>query len=414
MTPFRPPYHTVAGNTLTIYINVVADSDSGFGPPIIDNILPKLAVEWNAIAIDNNLTLIFALGPDTAPPVVFPSNPPVIVPNAISVITGAVPPSGVNFFNFTVGRGNAAVRNTRSARVSYVNYRQGQGYIYQQPEPLAILGAEISHELGHVLGLSDRYYEAVFWLKDYAINMTCKEIRKGTWLAADGTDRRKGIPDPDPTLDPPIDTSVLPRLAVRASLPIRVAGEASFHNLMSDGSKSLTAAQVAIILAQDKEQTYRDKNWVAILGDWRAYPQVTTTPAWLPPGAPQPETSTQLGWLATRAPNLATGPLFLMPATEFNDPAKWRYPAREATEQEGGTGIVCGPPDHTALHQYGCLRSFHKGKAADKDVIQKVRVAVAMGRRKLVGLNGATSKNPIIANNPHWMCYARRMINDLL
>jgi hypothetical protein len=60
------------------------------------------------------------------------------------------------------------------------------------------------------------------------------------------------------------------------------------------------------------------------------------------------------------------------------------------------------------------LRSFHKGKAADKDVIQKVRIAVAMGRRKLVGLNGSTSKNPIIANNPHWMCYARRMINDLL
>src|SRR5260370_3491068 len=45
------------------------------------------------------------------------------------------------------------------------------------------------------------------------------------------------------------------------------SGEASFHNLMSDGRKPLTPAQVSTILVHVTDQTTRNKNWVAILGD---------------------------------------------------------------------------------------------------------------------------------------------------
>src|ERR1043166_1955697 len=44
-----PPYHTVSGNNITIYLDIVDDSDGTLGNAI-DNILSQLAMQWPAIA----------------------------------------------------------------------------------------------------------------------------------------------------------------------------------------------------------------------------------------------------------------------------------------------------------------------------------------------------------------------------
>jgi len=399
MLPMGPPYHTVSGNTITIYLDVVMDGDSTLGPPIIDTIIPILSVEWNAIAAANGLTIIIALGPNTAAPIVTPVNQPVLTPNAINVVAGVSPPGGVNFFNFTVGRGTNALASTRSARVSYVTYPQGQGYIYQLPGQVPMLGQDISHELGHVLGLSDRYYEAVFWLVDYAVNMTPRQIRQGQWLAGNN-DLRIGVQDTNNT------TAGLPRLAVRAPLPIQVAGEPSFINLMSTGAATLSPTQIARILSQTPEQQYRAENWVAILGSWRFFTPPPNQPNWVPPHAPDAP-----GWLPTRPTDIVTNGVPLYPNLTSLDLTMWRYPSREATSQDNGTGIVFVPPG-LSLHRYACVRRFKRGRGASGAIIHETRIAEAMGRRWVVGLHGI-QKNPT-TYHPNWMVYTRRMIRDLM
>lgn len=419
------PYHVVSGKNITIYLNVVADSDSTLGPPIVDEILKKLNEDWNPIAIVHQLTITFAFGSTTDLPEVIPPGIQLLdgsnAPNSpgLNVMTGAAPPSGVDVFNFTVGRGKSADKETRSSLTSYVKYRRGTGYIYQLPTTAALLGPDISHELGHVLGLSDRYYDGVIWFPHYAIHMTCKEIREGKWIDG-GVDRRKGMTDPSP--DPNINASAFPRLALRVTLPIRIAGESSFHNLMSDGTATLTTNQVDDILARDEEETYRKKNWVAILGDWDTYPQALKDPHFAPSGAPPKASGTSPGWLETKGPerdkssggdpneDMVTGDNPLMPATEESDPTKWRYPVREPSTSEGGKGLVIGSPEFVTLRRYACVKFLGKGRGADGAVEKHVRLGLAMGKRWLVGLNGRQKTS---LTQRHWMCYARRLIHDL-
>jgi hypothetical protein len=392
------PYHTVAGRSITVYLNIVPDSDAGVD---IDAALAVLASDWVPLAVANNLSVTFALGPDTAPPDVIPSGMNVSKVNSH--------PSDVRFFDFQMGRGKHADKETRSASISYVKYREGTGYVYQLPGNVPLLGNAISHELGHVLGLSDRYYDAVLWLRGYAIKMTCREIREGKWVDDHDTDRRIGVQDTDQT------TKHLPRLAVRAPVPIRIPGETSISNLMSDSERSLTEAQVDIILARDEETRYRDQNWVAILGEWKFYSaELSNNAQWVPSGAPQRATATQLGWLTTVASDLVTGTSPLMPADHVNDPSMWRYPSRPPTALEKGKGIVFGPPDHNSLHRYPCVRAGGKARGASNGVQDPVRIGLALGKKWLVWPDGSKSINPLYIPEPHWMCYVRRVINDLL
>jgi hypothetical protein len=394
------PYHTVAGRSITVYLNIVQDTDAQVD---VDNALAALAADWIPIAAANNLNLTIALGPDTATPVV--------IPTALNVVKVNTHPPDVRFFDFTMGRGAHADKDTRSASISYVNYDRGTGYIYQMPGNVPQLGNAISHELGHVLGLSDRYYDAVFWMRDYAIDMTCEEIRKDKWVDAADTDRRIGIQDTGG------HTKDRPRLAVRAPVPIRIIGEPSVSNLMSDNDRSLSPVQVNYILARGEEPDYRGHNWVAILGEWKVYEELKDDVDWVPPAAPQRATATpteQPGWLTTVASDLVTGTSPLMPADHVNDPDMWRYPSRPPTALEKGKGIVFGPPDHTTLHRYPCLRAFGKAKDEGNGVVGHPRIGVAMGRRRLVRPDGSKSVNPVWSHHPHWMCYVRRVINDLL
>lgn len=407
MLPFGPPYHTVAGRTITIYLNVVADSDSGFGPPLIDSIMPDITAAWNPIAAANNLTVILALGPNTTPPVVTPSNLPTPAPNTVNVVTGITPPNNVNFFNFTVGHGTNAPRNTRSARLSFVNYQRSFGYIYQLPTTVPKLGGEIAHELGHVLGLSDRYYEAVFWLIDYAVNRTPAQIRAGQWVVGNN-DMRFGVVDDTPA------RHLLPRLAIRATLPMRRPGETDYHNLMSTTDSSLDSTQVDHILARTVEPTYRVRNWVVILGSWRVYTAAELGADGVPSHAqlePQPKPPIP-DWLMTAPPDLATNGVPLFPNTTSTDLTMWRYPSFEPTSVEGGSGVVFIPRGDS-LHRYSCLALFRRGRDDEGGVVDPTRIGQALGRRRLVGLHGS-QVNMTTYKHPNWMAYARRMIRDLL
>jgi hypothetical protein len=405
MWPFSfKPYHKVVNRDITIYLNIVGDSDCTLGTPI-DNALASLAADWLPIAATNNLGLTFALGPDTTRPNLIPTGMNVMMVNS--------PPSDVRFFNFKIGRGHDADKETRSAAISYVKYKEGEGYIYQVIGNVPLLGDAISHELGHVLGLVDRYYEAVLWLRQYAIDMTCKEIREGKWIITDNNnneiDRRTGVRDTDNS------TKHLPRLAVRAPLPIRIQGEPSINNLMSNNDRSLSQVQVTHILARTEEPTYRGKNWVVILGEWKFYSaELSNNAQWVPSGAPQRATATQLGWLTTVASDLVTGTSSLMPADHVNSPDWWRYPSRPPTVPEKGKGVVFGPPDHSSLHRYPCVRAGGKARDAGNDVQDPVRIGVALGKKWLVRPDGSKSINPLYITEPHWMCYVRHVINDLL
>jgi hypothetical protein len=379
-----PPYHTVSGNALTVYLDLAAAADCGLGNAT-DNVLAQLAADWGPIATANGLTLTFALSASTPPPML-------PVPGAIGVAPGAAPPAGVSYFHFLVGRGTGAMPGTQSARISYVSFAAGTGYLYERPTELPTRVRDVSHELGHVLGLADRYYDAVYWLKNRAIDRTCTQIRKGLF---DPPETRDGIADPGPQL------SDQPRLAVRATLPMSAAvlpGDAAYdpyQNLMSSGAPALTPGQVDLIRNQTAEPSYRVTSWVAVLGDWErraAAPAPTTVPT----GA------------------RGAGLDFPTAGSNFNDVSKWIYPAWEAGPQEGGTGLLFLPPGGVIPHRYGCLAGSRRGRAADGSVVMATRLAAAMGRTRVYAFAGSTY-NVIGMNtvHPSWMCHVRRTLHDL-
>jgi hypothetical protein len=134
----------------------------------------------------------------------------------------------------------------------------------------------ISHELGHILGLTDRYFEGMFWDKKQVIKRTCKQIRDGRWFNSQGEDQRQPIPD---TNKRPINQ--FPHYAERSSLLMHqqaIPDDTTYipdDNLMSNSKARLTPYQLEYIGikpdGQNKppapEGSYRTNNWVAILGN---------------------------------------------------------------------------------------------------------------------------------------------------
>jgi hypothetical protein len=396
-----PPYFTVTGNNITVYLDVVADSDSGLGNPI-DNILAQIAQQWTAIAAAYGLTLTFALGPNTLPQLL-PSPP------QINVITGATPPSGVQYFTLTTGRGSNAIPATRGAKISYVTYAAGTGYIYQFPA-LANPVPAVSHELGHILGLSDRYYDAIYWLKNWAINRTRAQVRIRQYYVPPN-DFRDGVADPSPF-------TALPRLAVRASLPMaaQMTSETSFdpntnpngydplNNLMSVGSATLSPFQINIILTRATEQTYRAQNWVAVLGQWERNPAS-------PPSAARITQMTNRGAL-----NLA-GPDFPTPQNYTDEIGAWMFPVWEANPQvrplDTGTGLLFLPKGDVTPKRYPSISRFHRGRTGDGTVMREDELGIVKEKRRLTRPDGTHIDNITLDFHPDWMCYSRQMVRDM-
>jgi hypothetical protein len=384
-----PPYFTIIGNNLTVYFDLSSDTDGTLGNPI-DNILAQLNQDWAPIAAANGLNLIFAFSSATPPPMD-------AIPAGLAVIVSAPPPN-VQSFKIKVGHGASADASTQSGRVSYVNYQAGIGYIYDMsPNGSAPFVPAISHELGHILGLSDRYYDAAYWLNNWAINRTCKQIRQSRYFEPPNVDYRDGIADNASAYHD------LPRLAVRASLPmstIMVPADTQYapmSNLMSTGAPMLTAYQINVIRSQATEQVYRKVNWVAVLGTWRRYPTLSKPPTGTPPrGA------------TGAAPDFPFG-------SDFTDPAAWIYPAWEATPQDKGQGLLLLPPGSTTPYRYGCLSARSRGRDEDGNEIQATRLAVAKGKTRVFSFGG-TTYNVIGVNSlqPNWMCNIRQMIADLI
>lgn len=408
MMPAGPPYHTMVGNTLTIYLNIISDTD--YTASVIDTILSQLSEEWGQIATANNLTVVFAFGTATPPPVtdnlgVTPDgirNVAAGPPNlpGLYFSTGSTPPAGVNFFNFTVGKGAAAPRATQSARISFVTYPASTGYIYIIPLAVPTVVPHVSHELGHVLGLSDRYYDAVYWLKDWAIERNCRDVRRRTYVVG-AADYRDGIADDDPSLHG------LPRFAVRVSLPmstVMVPNDSSYDpwdNLMSNGTAVLTTNQLDVIRSQSPEQTYRGPiKWVAILADWERN---------------GPTLSKDLLQDITDLGGRSNGLDDPTPANRSNNLSAWLFPVWEARPQDGGRGLLFLPKGHNVPHRYGCMSRRGRAQTQDGDTVFATPISVALGRTRVFAFAGQTyNVNGINVNHPGRMCYTRQLINDLI
>jgi len=415
MLPIGPPYHTVAGNTITIYLNVIAAPGGIVNP--IDNVLSQLAVEWGQIAAANGLTIIFALGPRTSAPVtntagVSLSGIPdigILPPNSpglnFSMVNSA--PAGVNFFNFRVGFGRRALRSTRSARLSYVRYILGRGYIYVMRLPIPTVVPHVSHELGHVLGLSDRYYEAVYWLNNWAIDLTCADIRRRAYMVGTN-DTRDGV------LDNGTVFRDSPRLAMRVTLPmsgIMVPADPTYNplnNLMSNGAGVLTNAQLNTIRARTSEETYRKTNWVAILADWE---RIAGPISSLPKLQTELNKVTAKGGWANTINNANDYPT---ESNYGNNLSAWMFPAWEARQQDKGRGLMFLPSGSTTPFRYGCVSSSGRAEDEHGGPVMATRISIARGKRRVHFFGGATyNTNAVVINNPRWMCHIRQMIADL-
>jgi len=277
-----------------------------------------------------------------------------------------------------------------------VSFTDGTGYVYEKPLELPTCVRDVSHKLGHVLGLADRYYDAVYWLRNVAIDRTCGQILQ---RAFEPPETRDGIPDPGPQY------SQQPRLAMRATLPMSAGmlpGEAAYDpydNLMSSGTPTLTAGQVSFIRTQAAEPSYRATRWVAVLGDWE---RRTAAPS------------------AATVPHGARGVALDFPSAggNFSDVSRWIYPAWEAGPQEGGTGLLFLPPGDVTPKRYGCLAGARRGRTPDGAVWQAGRLAEAMGRTHLYTFGG-TTYHVIIGSGtanvvyPSWMCHIRQTLHDL-
>jgi hypothetical protein len=406
-----PPYHIVTGNAatgfnITIYLRITSDS-GGLASPA-DNIFAQVVTQWGPITNAHNLNLTFSLSTDT-PPLLLPPPP------GISVTTISTPPGGVEFFNLVVGGGAQADRNTRSGRISYVRYKKGEGYLYVLPLQTPTFVPDISHELGHILGLTDRYYEAIYWLTDMAINRTCMEIRKGLYIVGTN-DFRDGVAGNGTFVNSP-------RLAVRVPLPMdmkMIPGETAFdagtnpngyvpcNNLMSIGTSALSAYQVSIIVGKDKtgqqlvEDEYRKEHWVALLGA-------------LQRNAPAPADDFLTGnnGIASKGCCDVNGPDY--PVDE-NTMSSWIFPTWESNPQarplDAGTGLLFLRIGDNTPRPYPCLSPHAVGRDKDGKVNNELRISITKAKKRLHGSKSIADKTTTV--EPDKMCYVVRMLNDLL
>jgi hypothetical protein len=259
--------------------------------------------------------------------------------------------------------------------------------------------------------LSDRYYDAVYWLRNWAINCTRAQVRHSDY-GTPPNDLRNGLAETIPL-------SNLPRLAIRVSLPMAaqmLIGETVFNpisnpngydplnNLMSTGTAVLTAAQVALILSQTAEQDYRRTNWVAVLGSWqRNGPALSTT---------------FLNSLIAKGALSPGGPDRPRNQTYANNESAWMFPAWESDPQtrplDSGTGLLFLPVGDTTPMHYPCICSDRRGRAASGAIFQPNTIGEIEGKRRLVQPNGTHIDNIIVDFHPNWMCYSRRLLHDLL
>jgi hypothetical protein len=298
-----PICHTVevtsAGDRkISIYLDVKLDDPTNVVPfNAFEKLLGQIAEGWQDIVEAMDLKLIFVPSVDTevldkevmSQELVLEED---ATPNDRILYRQPselnVPPEDVHFFKLKVGNGAAADAKSRSTKTSYVDYKKGEGYIYVRSGTVS----DISHELGHILGLADRYYEGITWYNDSAIQRTCFEIRTGTWFNSKDEDQRYSVPDKDSK------TAKLPRYAERVTLPMHNRGVPDDedykpgNNLMSSSSPTLTPYQLEFIginkagLAVNPmvEPDLQTLHWVAILGAADAggpgKPEIKVHPAW--------------------------------------------------------------------------------------------------------------------------------------
>jgi hypothetical protein len=453
-----PPYHAVAGWDITIYLNLLADSDAILNPPI-NTVLVELFNRWSPIANAHNLTLTFAfkpnttqdpgtLAPDLSPagitiPMTLNQPPTPNVPIAYTILpVGSVPPNNVQYFNMTVGRGAGAQPWSRSGRISYTDYQHGVGYIYEMIDPSSpasppLIPAAL-HEMGHILGLEDRYYDGVYWLTNQAVDRTCSQIRQGLWVVGP-----KDFRDPVSAQDNIPGFGELPREALIVGLPMDIRqiwtkvpnltslspvlaafiGEEKEEtvttlaqpqpynpcsNLMTTQARALSTIQVAIILLQIKEPKYRTKNWIAILGRWERNPTAI-------PNIPT---------AFTRCSGGPSPPDYPTQSELASDPSALIFPTWEVTpenEKERGLVFLTLNTDEDTLKPYPSLYrearvakyDSHNGERQDPERIPRAR-----GRKRYRPdpINHPFHFEEIAQNknHPQWMCYVNTIISDLL
>jgi hypothetical protein len=350
---------------VTIFLDIVPDV---LRPDPVDAILSSIESVWQSIPI--NLTV--ALGPNTADP---------LLTFAGIHVERSAAPQGTAFFKLTVGYGASADPGTRAGQISYVNVSsgtatEGTGYIYNLGTDTNLVVDAVAHEIAHIMGLTDRYYEGVYWLSNWSVNRTCKQIRNAQY----GT----GAASPTGSSD---NLLQLPRLAVRHTLPMSelmiTDGQSSTiidtnydpnNNLMSTSSAVLTNFQIDSILYCNPERTYRTRNWVAVLGQWK-----------------------ESG--GTRAP-----------AQTGHDHR--RYPAWEARPQDDGQGLIASPTGQGKI-RYPCVARLRRGKDENGHVVRADTLAIALGRSRLYLLPIQQAINTIGYNSSYRMCHLRNMIRDL-
>jgi hypothetical protein len=278
-------YHTVDATTgtgagltaatITVYLDIqeMGDCQASSSTTPVELILQQLIPAWTNIGQQANVafTVNFVFGPNTRLPVSTTG----AVQNTIlvgganyTIVTAMTAPAGVRFFLFKVGCGLGARDAEKASRISYVVYGQGEGYLFVNLPVTAWVGSGIDnvvgHELGHVLGLSDRYCMGVCWSDTRVIDRTPWQIWRGKFVDDTGEDTRNGTTAtggrPLPYL-----ANATPLALHNQMIPLDPAYQ-PLNNLMSIGS-GLTRFQMNIIASRQTEPTYGAEQWVALLGE---------------------------------------------------------------------------------------------------------------------------------------------------
>lgn len=362
--------------TITVYFEILMDMNDP-SLVLVDEVIRTITNGWTDILNGVNaeepfkskplsLALVFTGNTDMQASKLLP-NPasvysvPIDGSATISARYLAAPPGGTKPFVLQVGHGKNADAATRLAKISYVKPYERKGYLYwQKPPDKAAPGSSVIpalvHELGHIFGLSDRYYDALYWIRPSAnskeisdgVRMTCKDIRTDNLWDSNGNLRTDPVADGPPPSDTISDVThpdslskyysarARPRYAERRTLAMaKVVNDANHKpgkNLMSSSSKTITPLQANIIASgKVQEIVYRKNGWVAVLG---AY--------YRPPGKD------------------ANGDFFSYTPANPNDETQKIYAAWEA-DSGTLTGLLFND-GNGVQHRYPCVSSTGPGR----------------------------------------------------